>query len=105
MIIFEEPAAAPFVGLALAALLFAVQLLLCFKAKRTVVRMLPLSLILICMGFILLLCTGVFGTGSGFLGNVHLIAAIILGIVAGIAGAGVAAAWVVYWVCQKRKSD
>lgn len=105
MMIFEEPATAPFVGLALAVVFFAVQLLLCFKAKRTVIRMLPLYFILTCMGFILLLCTGVFGTGSGFLGNGHHIVAIILGIVVGIAGAGVAVAWVVYGVCQKRKAD
>lgn len=105
MIIFEDPRTAPMVGLALAVVFFAVQLLLCFRAKRAVVRRLPLYLIFVSAGFILLLCTGLFGTGSGFLGNVHLIVAAILGIVVGIAAVGVAAGWAVYWFWQRKKTD
>lgn len=108
MIIFDEPSTAPIVGLALAVIFFGIQLLLCFKAKRAVLRRLPLYVILVSVGFILLLCTGVFGTGSGFLGNVHLIVAAILGIVVGIAAVGVAAGWGVYFVYkeyQNKKAD
>lgn len=101
MMIFDEPSTAPLVGMALGALFFAVQLLLCFKVKRAVLRRLPLYMILVCAGFILLICTGVFGTGGGFIGNVHLIVAAILGIVVGIAAVGVAAAWAVYAVYRK----
>lgn len=101
MIIFEEPKTAPMIGLILAVVFFAIQLLLCFKAEKPAVKRLPLYFILLCAGFTLLICTGLFGTGSGFLGNIHLIAAMILGIVAGIAAVGVAAAWMVYKIYQK----
>ncbi len=103
MIIFDEPGTAPYIGAAFALVCFAIQLLFCFKAKKPAVRRIPLYLILAAWGFILLLCTGIFGKGGGFLGNVHLMVAAILAIVLGIASLGNIAAWIVYKVCVKSK--
>lgn len=105
MIIFEEPSTAPIVGLVFAVVFFVIQLLLCFKAENPIIQRLPLYLILLCVGFILLICTGIFGTGSGFLGNIHLIVAMILGTVVGIAAVGVASAWMLYKIYQKIKAN
>ena len=103
MIIFDEPGTAPYIGVVFAIVCFAIQLLLCFKVKKTSIRCIPVYIILVAWGFILLLCTGIFGTGSGFLGNVHLMVAAILTIVLGVVSIGNIAAWIVYKVYTKSK--
>lgn len=82
---------------------FAVQLLSCFKARKTAVKCIPVFILLAAWGSVLLVCTGIFGEGVGFLGNVHLMAAAILAIVLGIASLGNMVAWIVYKVCTYRK--
>lgn len=103
MTIFNEPGTAPYIGIALAVVCFTIQLLFCFKAKKTSIRCIPVDIILAAWGILLLLCTGIFGTGSGFLGNANLIVAAILAIVVGIASLGNMAAWIVYKVSTKSK--
>ena len=103
MILFEEPRTAFLFGIVLAVLFFAIQLFFCFKVQKAVLKLLPLWVLLLC-GFLLLsLGAGVFGTGSGFLGNVESIAALILGILVMIAFAGVASAWIFYAIFLKIK--
>ena len=103
MIIFSEPKTAPIVGLILAVVFFAIQLLLCFKAKKPIIKRLPTYIILLFGMFILLICSGVFGEGSGFVGNIHLIVAAILAIVGGIAAIGILTAWIVYKIFIRKK--
>lgn len=103
MIIFDEPKTAPYLGLILSIVFFVIQLLLCFKVKNPIMKRIPIYFIIICGLFILLICTGIFGTGSGFMGNVHLIVAAILAIVVGIALIGIVAAWIVYKICMRKK--
>jgi len=103
MIIFNDPKTAPIVGLALAMVFFAIQLLLCFKVKRPIIKWIPIYVILLFWVFILLICIGIFGKGSGFLGNIHLIVAAILAIVGIIASLGILAAWIVYKFCMRNK--
>ena len=81
------------------ALFFIVQLLLCYKAKRMVIKFVPGYFILICFLFTALLYAGVFGTG--FL-NAHKIVAWLLFIGIGIAFVGDLMAWVIYRI-HKRK--
>ena len=103
MMIFEEPGTALMVGLILAAAFFAVQLLLCYRAKKPVVKWIPTCLILFFGLLILLIGMGVFGEGGGFLGNVHWIVAAILAMVGGAASIGVLAAWIVYRIDRRKK--
>ncbi len=103
MIIFNEPKTAPIVGLVLAAAFFSIQLLLCFKAKKTIIKQIPLYMILLFSAFVLLICIGLFGEGSGFLGNIHLMIAAILAIVGGIASIGILAAWIVYKLYTRKR--
>ena len=103
MIIFDDPATAPYIGAALAIVCFAIQLLFCFKAKKSAVRRIPVYIILAAWCFILLLCTGIFGKGVGFLGNTHLMVATILAIVLGVASVGNVAAWIVYKFYMRKK--
>ena len=105
MILFEEPGTAFLFGIVLAVIFFAIQLLLCFKVQKAVLKLLPLWFLLLC-GFLLLpLGAGVFGTGSGFLGNVGSIVALILGMIIMIAFAGVASAWIFYGIFRKIKKQ
>lgn len=103
MIIFAEPKTAPYFGLILSIVFFVIQLLLCFKVKNPLIKRIPIYFIIICGLFILLICTGIFGTGSGFMGNVHLIVAAIFAIVVGIALIGIVAAWIIYKICMRKK--
>lgn len=104
MIIFDEPKTIPIVGLALAMVFFAIQLLLCFKAKKPMIKRIPAYILLLLGVFILLICIGIFGEGGGFLGNIHLIVAAILAIVGGIASIGILVAWIVYKICMRNKN-
>ena len=69
------------------------QLLFFFKAKRTVMKYVPVYIILLSFLFSLLLYFGVFGTG--FL-NAERILAFLIGIGIGAALVGEALAWMVY---------
>lgn len=104
MKIFEEPITMLLAGFILAVAFFAIQLFLCFKAKRSSVKRIPLYIVLLIVGFALLICTRIFGTGSGFLGNANLIVAAILAIIVAIASIGIVFAWVVYKINKKHKA-
>lgn len=93
--IFEEPRTAIVVGIILAFISFVVQLMLCFKAKKPMVKRIPLFIIVLFGLLILLIGTGIMGEGSGFLGNIHLMVSAILAIVDGIALIGIVVAWIV----------
>lgn len=103
MIIFEEPKYLFVLGAVLAIAFFVIQLLICFKARKTTVKRIPLYFILVCCVLCAMLFMGIFGTGSGgsALGNVHQLVALILAIVAGISLIGVVAAWIVYKICVR----
>jgi quinol-cytochrome oxidoreductase complex cytochrome b subunit len=98
MIIFEEPKYLFVVGVILAIILFVIQLLLCFKARKAGVKRIPLYFALVCCVLCAMLFMGILGKGSSgsALGNVHQIVALILAIVAGISFIGIVAAWIIY---------
>ncbi len=85
-------------GLIGALVFFIVQLLLCFKAKRKTVKLLPSYMILLGVLFSVLIYLGVFGAFSaGVLSGSELIA-LIFAFIAGIATVGMLSAWLVYWI-------
>jgi hypothetical protein len=79
-----------------AAICFAIQLLFCFKARKLAIKLIPVYFLSLGIAFCLLMALGAFGTGSGVIGNVHTLAALILSIPLVLAGIGDAAAWIVY---------
>jgi len=76
------------------------QLLFSFKAKRTVMKYVPVYIILLSFLFSLLLYFGVFGTG--FL-NAERILAFLIGIGIGAALVGEALAWMVYKLLKGKR--
>jgi len=80
----------------LAAVMFLLQLLFCFKAKGLAVKLIPVWLLLAVFLLEGLIWLGVFGTSSfGVLAG-HQIAAYFAAFVTGIAALGAALAWVIY---------
>lgn len=96
MAVFEEPITMVVAGIILSIAFFVIQLFLCFKARKASTKRIPLYVVLLMVGFILLICTGVLGTGSGVLGNVNLIVASILTVIVAISSLGIAVAWLIY---------
>ncbi|MEG0321379.1 MAG: hypothetical protein RR606_04210 [Oscillospiraceae bacterium] len=94
-------------GLISLAIVFSLQLLLCFKARRIGIKCIPVYFII--LGFICCLLTywGIFGTYSaGAISGNGLVAA-IFAFILGIAAVGILIAWVVYWIvlCAKRRRN
>ena len=81
---------------------FAAQLLLCFKTKRTAIKLIPAYLILLCALPAALLYAGVLGTG--FL-NAEQIVAALLAMGMGAATVGNAIAWAVYGMIKLESVD
>ena len=79
------------------------QLLFSFKAKRTVMKYVPVYIILLSFLFSLLLYFGVFVVGTGFL-NAERILAFLIGIGIGAALVGEALAWIVYKLLKGKRS-
>lgn len=100
--IFEEPRTAIVVGISLAVIFFVVQLWLCFRAEKTMVKLIPFFAIVLFGLLILLVGTGIMGEDSGFLGNIHLTVSAILAVVGGIALLGIVAAWIAYKAYTKK---
>jgi small-conductance mechanosensitive channel len=98
---FNEPQYSFVIGLVCAILFFAIQILLCFKARKTVVKLIPVFFIFMGLILCLLLYSGIMGTGSGVIGNVNQIVALLFTIVIGIACIGDIAAWAVYGIYQR----
>ena len=96
MAMFEEPSFAFIMGAALAFAAFLIQLLLCLKVRIWLIRWLPTGLLAVCAVFLVLLGSGAFGDGTGFIGSVHILTAIILAVPIGFVALGVLAAWLIY---------
>jgi len=62
--------------IAIGILLFAVQLLLCFKAEKMMIKLIPVYIILFLILFAITLFIGVFGTG--FLGAERILAFLLV---------------------------
>ncbi len=90
-------------GLALAPLCFVVQLVLCLRVRHRFLRHIPLWLMGAILGLAGLTATGIFGEGSGFVGNMHLLLAAVLAIVAAFGTIGVGSAWLLYFLLERRK--
>ena len=87
----------------LPALLFFALQLLCLRSERRFVRLFPLGLILAASALALLIALGLFGRGSGFLGDVNKLVAIALLLLAGMAALGALAALLVKrFLCKRR---
>jgi len=84
-------------------LFLVVQLLFCFLAKRTSIKLIPVYVITFCLLLAGLLYTGVFGEiGTGFL-SAEKILAILLAMGSGAALAGDTLAWGVYGFVKRKR--
>lgn len=79
-------------------ILFAVQLTLCLLAKRISIKCIPLGLIALGLLYCIASYIGVFGTYSAGALPGHQLAALICGVVVGIAAVGVSLAWAAYGI-------
>ena len=84
---------------AIGILIFAVQLLLCYKSKRTAIKLIPAYIIIFLVLFATALYVGAFGTGSF---GANQILAKILAIGIGVALIGDVIAWIVYGIIIKK---
>lgn len=90
-------------GGVLLVVLFVFQLFLCKKARRTSVKLIPLYGLLLMVGFILLTCLDVFGTGNGFIGNINMLVAEILAVPTVLYLVGIVSTRIVYCCQLKRR--
>ena len=94
------------VGIIGAILFFILQLILCRKGKRKDIKLIPAFLIFAGALFCLALNSGLFGSHSAGAISSEGIAALVFGIIVGIAAVGVAAAWLTYLViCYIQKKN
>jgi len=77
-----------------------IQLLFFFKAERTVIKYVPVYIIILAFLFSMLLYFGVFGTG--FLSAERIFASLV-GVGIGAALVGEALAWIVYKILKGRR--
>ena len=103
VLIFEEPITSILAGVILSIAFGGLQLLPCFKAKKAFVKKIPVFIVLAFTGIVLLGCTGIFGKGTGFLGNAHYIVAGICTIILGFVSLGIAGAWMLYKYLLKQR--
>ena len=88
-------------GLIWGALYFVIQLILCFKAKKQVIKNLPSVLLIFFIIIGILTHMGIFGKSSvGALAGHQIMGVIIIGISI-IAGVGILLAWVIYHIIKK----
>lgn len=85
-------------GLIGTAILFAMQLLLCFRVRRKTIKCVPIYLVI--LGLLLSGATylGVFGTYSAGAISGNGLVALIFACITAIAAVGVLLAWLVYWL-------
>jgi hypothetical protein len=100
---FNEPKFSLIAGIAALAFTFGIQILLCFKARKVGVKLIPIYLLFLCIAFCVALSLGMFGTGSGVIANTNKLAALIVSIPVTFACIGDVLAWVLYARIQKRK--
>lgn len=87
-----------------AVLFFILQIILCFKSSKTIVRLVPFFLILLGYALALLCAIGVFGTGGGFVDGGAL-AGIIIAIAFTVATASDLLAWCIYALITKYRKN
>lgn len=104
MIVLEVPNIAPYLGLGIGVVLFAVQALLCFRAKGRHVRRMPGYVLAVCWLLLLLLAAGVFGTLGTDNPEVPLYIAKLLATVTAGPTVGVLAAWALYRLSRRPES-
>ena len=90
--------------IAAAGLFFAVQLILCCKAKTSAAKLVPAFLILILLLLAAALYAGMFGHGEGFIPS-NAILALVIALPAGAALTGDALAWIVYVLRARTSND
>ncbi len=93
-------------GLICIAILFILQLLLCFRVQRKVVKYIPIYLIILGLLFSCATYMGLFGSYSAGAISGNGLAALIFAFVVGTAAIGVLLAWVVYgivWFLKQNK--
>ena len=84
--------------------IFALQLILCFKAKKKAVKLIPLYLVLFGAFLGVAEYIGLFGTSSaGVISGNSLVGEIILAVV-GTVFIGVILAWFIYWLVNLKRS-
>ena len=84
--------------------IFALQLILCFKAKKKAVKLIPLYLVLFGAFLGAAEYIGLFGTSSaGAISGNSLVGEIILAVV-GTVFIGVILAWFIYWLVNLKRS-
>ena len=99
---FSEPKYLFIIGLAGGILFLAIQLLFCFKARKTFVKLIPVYIIILGISFCFAIYCGIMGISSGFIGNANKIAALILAMVIGIICMGETVAWVIYGLYRRK---
>ncbi len=87
-----------------ALLFFAIQFILCFKAKRITVKCIPIYLALLGGAYCLALWAGLWGSYSAGAISGNQLAAYICGIVVGIASLGIVIAWILYGVISRARN-
>lgn len=80
---------------------FSLQLLLCFRATRTAVKLIPLILIGAGLIFCAAIYLGLFGVYSAGAISGNQLAALILALILGVSAAGIGLAWGVYILSKK----
>ena len=82
-------------------ILFAIQLMLCFKMKSLVLKCIPIYLVLMGGIFCLALWAGVLGSTSAGAISGNQLVAYVLGAVVGLSSLGLGGAWIVYWALTR----
>ena len=83
---------------------FALQLILCFTAKKTAVRLIPVYVIVVGYAVALLFLAGIIHIDGGFIDGDALGAAVVA-IASSVTAVCVAIAWGVYLIVRKRRKN
>lgn len=86
-------------------ILFAIQLMFCFKARGLAIRLIPVYLVLLGGVFCLALWAGWLGSSSAGAISGNQLAAYVLGAVVGISSMGLGGAWVVYGALTRKQRE
>ncbi|CDX02130.1 hypothetical protein SDC9_33511 [bioreactor metagenome] len=89
------------IGVMGALLAFAIQFILCFKAKHIAVKCIPIYVALLGGAYCLALWAGLLGSYSAGAISGNQLVALILGVVLGIASSGIGIAWILYGVISR----
>ena len=99
--LFDDPTRAITMSILLVVIFGAVQFVLCLKIKKIVIKLIPVCSISLLGGLDVLLALGLFQTQSEGLANLHLLIALILGILIISIYIGIAIGWFVSIIWEK----